>query len=641
MLSRIPILFILLPALAAAQATYRLASPNTNAAAWHEVLGSFGLRPAAATELTRIVILEGAAPEHNVRETSQRATTRNVVDVHRPALEIIWEKDALLPVYALPDHARVFAKERWTGAPLVAGWKTGAQIFLWTATSPGAHGYDRFPYLPQALADLGWDPPYRGNRLWAFFDSGYRARTDFDFLAARWRRAGIAGLHVAAWHYFDGDTAKSEELRRLIEACHRQRILVYAWLELPHVSEKFWHDHPEWREKTALLADAHLDWRKLMNLRNRDCAAAVAGGVRHMLTAFDWDGVNLAELYFESLEGVANPARLTPMNADIRAEFQKQRGFDPLEIFRGSRKQDERLFLDYRADLAARLQREWLDVLTGIKQGKPHLDLVWTHIDDRYDTRMRDLLGADTSRIMPLLPKYEATLLIEDPATVWHLGPKRYLDISAKYGRNPRLAIDINIVERYQDVYPTKQQTGSELFQLVHYAGQGFDRVALYFENSILTCDYALLGAASAPVITNGTSALPYGVRWKGPALVNGRPWPVAGGGTLWLPAGQHAVTPGGAEPLMPVLDLNATLEKASSNGPVTDFEYRAAHRGFVLVPAVLERLEIDGKAAQPRTWTVDDGLVVELPPGAHRVRLFAKTNPKALPQPLSQSVTR
>ena len=24
---------------------------------------------------------------------------------------------------------------------------------------------------------------------------------------------------------------------------------MYAWLEFPHVSEKFWDDHPEWREK--------------------------------------------------------------------------------------------------------------------------------------------------------------------------------------------------------------------------------------------------------------------------------------------------------------------------------------------------------------------------------------------------------
>ena len=71
--------------------------------------------------------------------------------------------------------------------------------------------------------------------------------------------------------------------------------------ELPHVSEKFWDQHPEWREKTAVLQDAQLDWRKLMNLTNRAAFAEVSKGVRDLVMHFDWDGVNLAELYFESL----------------------------------------------------------------------------------------------------------------------------------------------------------------------------------------------------------------------------------------------------------------------------------------------------------------------------------------------------
>jgi len=614
---------LLCTGLAPAQ-SYRVESGD--AAAWAQVFAPFGLPVHAnnTADPAQILIAEGATS--TVRDTGKRVTVRNVELTHRPSLEVIWEKEAELPVYELPAAAHIFARDRWTGAPLAAGWKDGAALRLWTALSPGAKGYDRFPYLPQALADLGWDPPYRGNRLWAFFDSGYRSRADLDFLAARWRRAGIAGLHVAAWHYFDGDPAKAAELEKLIEACHRQRILVYAWIELPHVSEKFWHDHPEWREKTALLADAHLDWRKLMNLRNRDCFAAVARGLRDMLGRFDWDGVNLAELYFESLEGVANPARLTPMNEDIRAEFRAQHGFDPLEIFRGSRKGDTKLFTEYRADLAARMQREWLDVLVGVRRAKPHLELVWTHIDDRYDTRMRELLGADTTRVLPLLGKYDATLLVEDPATVWHLGPRRYLDIGEKYGRNPRVAIDINIVERYQDVYPTKQQTGVELFQLVHFAAQGFGRVALYFENSILPVDYPLLSAASGPVVkaegAKWSAPHPFGLRRPGDVLVDGKLWPVRSGGTVWLPAGTHAVTSTNVRPGLPVLDLNAVLLKASATDAQTELEYRAASRALMLVPALPRVVEVDGKAVTPRTWNAPDGIVIELPPGEHRVKL-------------------
>ena len=150
-----------------------------------------------------------------------------------------------------------------------------------------------------------WSRRSAPRRLWAFFDSSYRSRVDLDYFAARWRAAGIGALHVAAWHYWERDPQADEYLRKLIEACHRHAIPVYAWLELPHVSEKFWDDHPEWREKTALLQDAQLDWRKLMNLTNRAAFAAVAQGMRDLTGRFDWDGVNLAELYFESLEGVS------------------------------------------------------------------------------------------------------------------------------------------------------------------------------------------------------------------------------------------------------------------------------------------------------------------------------------------------
>ena len=97
---------------------------------------------------------------------------------------------------------------------------------------------------------------------------------------------------------------------------------MYAWLELPHVSEQFWKEHPEWREKTALLQDAHLDWRKLMNLTNRECFTAVSKGIKELINRFDWDGMNLAELYFESLEGASNASRFTPMNDDVRGMFQ-------------------------------------------------------------------------------------------------------------------------------------------------------------------------------------------------------------------------------------------------------------------------------------------------------------------------------
>ena len=189
----------------------------------------------------------------------------SLTDVHQPGLPIVWEKGLELPVFELPAGRPGLRARALDGAPMMAG-SARAGAVLWVAVPPGEHGYERFPYLLQALCDLGLEPPFRSSRLWAFFDSAYRSRVDLDYFAARWRKAGIAALHVAAWHFYERDAEQDAYLKKLIAACHREGILVYAWLELPHVSEEFWDDHPEWREKTAVLQDAQLDWRKLMNL---------------------------------------------------------------------------------------------------------------------------------------------------------------------------------------------------------------------------------------------------------------------------------------------------------------------------------------------------------------------------------------
>lgn len=605
--------------LGAATRTYRVGA-GVDAQPWREIFSSFGLIESPDAD---VVIVAGEAEAQApivIRvggAAARQVAVRRVIDQTRPALEIVWEKPQEVPLIELPKNARILARDRWSGAPVAAAYGRT----LWIATPPGEHGYERYPYLIQALTTLGFVPPYVGRQLWAFFDSGYRSRADLDYLAERWRSAGIAGLHVAAWHYFEPDAERDAYLKRLIEACHRRLIHVYAWIELPHVSERFWQDHPEWREKTALGEDAHLDWRKLMNLAHPDCHRAVRSGIDALVTRFDWDGVNLAELYFESLEGAANPARFTPMNDDVRREVRETLGFDPKDVLGKPNDPRLRKFLDYRAGLALRLQKSWLEILESHRRTRPHLDLVWTHIDDRFDPHMRDLLGADSAQALKLAAPARATFLIEDPATVWNLGPRRYLEIAKKYGTPPagaQLAIDINIVERYQDVYPTKQQTGVELFELAHHAAQVFPRVALYFENSILPPDYPLLAAASAvkPRRAGGSITAPamVGVWTGGPVLVDGRPWPVSDGVVAWLPKGEFVLSPAGKAPEFRLVDLNAELLEAEATADGIRIRYRASSSGFFLLNEIPGDCELD-----QRKWPVA-GPLFRLPAGEHEV---------------------
>ncbi len=630
---------------------------------WQRILSSAGHAPASSDKQANILVADPNAPADPVWQTrvsrgaalileggsplavsfgfvpgSTTIPAIHAVDEHNPTLPIVWEKSIAVPRFELPPAAHVFARERWTGAPLIAGLHFGSGAVLWIATNPGTSGYERYPYLMQALADLGFGPSFRSSRLWAFFDYSYRTRANPDYLAAKWRAAGIGALHVASWHFYDADAARDEYLRLLIQACHRQGILIYAWVELPHVSEQFWNAHPEWREKTALLQDAQLDWRKLMNLQNPDCVKAIRIGLRAMMQRFDWDGINLAELYFESLEGAGNPGRFTPMNEDVRAAFRAEAGWDPLDLWKQRTDAASlRRFLDYRAGLVRKMQEDWLAVGLEFRSFRPGLDIVLTHVDDRFDTGMKDAIGADASRVLPLLDTNAFSFLIEDPATVWNLGPERYPEIARRYAplttHTEKLAIDINIVDRYQDVYPTKQQTGTELFELVHMAASAFPRVALYFENSILKPDMSLLAASSATVKSFAQDAAgisidsPDGVEliWnRGGALVDGHPWPLISKTAIILPAGVHRIATAPARTTLAITDLNGTLLSADGTDTQASFRYRSDSRAIATFNHKPAALDLDGQtfaftcAASSAPETSD--CAVLLPRGEHSI---------------------
>ena len=596
---------------------------------------------AAALDRGAVVIVEGdseVAQSLGFVPGAKKISVGSVSDARQPDLPIKWEKAVKVSVFAVPKDAKVLCRERGSGAPLVATLARARGAVLWVAVGPGDDGYERFPFLPQALVDLGIKPPFESRRLWAFFDSAYRLHIDPDQMARQWRAAGISALHAGAWAFIESHPESDEYLRNLIAACHRHGILVYAWLELPHVSDAFWKQHPEWREKTARLKDAHVDWRLLMNLVNPDCHRAVAALIRDMMLRFDWDGVNLAEIYFDGISGVKNLAEFTPLNQDVRREFQQSHGFDPLELFQGQRDPKRlREFLDYRLDLIERLHREWLDELDKVRAERPGLDLVVTHVDDRFDTTMRDNIGADAARVLRLTDQYGATFIVEDPATLWGLGPARYAEIARRYApltKHPEnLGVDINIVDRSK-AYPTSKQVGAEALELFHTAAGAFSRVMFYYERSIDPADLPLLPAAAAVVdgVERKGDALVVasprgvGVRWEGPAAVDGRPWPVRDRERVWLPPGEHTLTPAASSPAASVLDFTGTIESAASVPDGVELVYSSGARALATLDRKPARLTLDGhEASLDLIGEVGGAWVIRLPRGRHNAVVQAE----------------
>ena len=173
------------------------------------------------------------------------------------------------------------------------------------------------------------------------------------------------------------------------------------------------------------------------------------------------------------------------------------------------------------------------------------------------------------------------------------------------------------------------------MFQLVHVAAQAFPRVALYFENSILTPDLPLLASAAATAtITmdkaeqNGSRLIidsrhGVGVSWQGPAFVNGHLWPVRDDSTLWLPAGTSVIEPAPKDSSLRIVDFNGELGSANASTQGLQFSYQSNARALAVLNARPSKVEVDGAPDAVPLSESGASFVLSLPRGQHIVQLM------------------
>ena len=154
--------------------------------------------------------------------------------------------------------------------------------------------------------------------------------------------------------------------------------------------------------------------------------------------------------------------------------------------------------------------------------------------------------------------------------------------------------------------------------------------MALYFENSIRAQDVRWLASAAAVVERyqqDGANVIiqashPVGVRWRGPAQVDGRPWPAQDDETVWLPAGSHRVGPSAAKPAVRLMDFTGDLNSATSSARGLEFTYRSAGRAYAVLDQRPREVRIDGALARPNFLEYSFRVTLALPAGRHLVRI-------------------
>ena len=230
-----------------------------------------------------------------------------------------------------------------------------------------------------------------------------------------------------------------------------------------------------------------------------------------------------------------------------------------------------------------------------------------------------DARAATTSSFLSKTPQPSGT---SDPNATPR-SRKRYAELTPK---RDKLAIDINIVERYQDVYPTKQQTGVELLQLVQIASTSIRPGGAVFRELHRKSRLDLLPSAGAvakrfersgeKVIVESDHGV--GVVWPGDAKVNGRPWPLTDGRIVWLPEGSFVIEPATSSAAR-VRDFNGDLHTAAATSRGVELSYQSGSRALAVLNGKVKRLEIDGREEAP-LMLADQ--VLALPRGQHLVSI-------------------
>jgi hypothetical protein len=600
--------------------------------------------------------------------SSRMLTVSHARDLLFPDSEITWARPAEVDRFEPPPVSTTLVEDSESKTPLAVASREGDGLIVYFATDLDPDtglGYARYPYAFEHLRQrFGFAPPLTASGAEFYFDPGLREQAQIEKLVASWQRDGIRAVYAAAWHFYP---KWSYDYDRLIRLCHERGIAVYAWFELPQVSEKFWDEHPEWREKTATGRDTDAGWRKMMNLANDECRASVLDFVAELIDSHDWDGVNIAELGFDT-NGLGDAAAYAPMNADVRARFRKEASFDPQLLF-------DPLSLYYwqkNGDALARwstfrsnLVREWLVAVldrVGESRTRKQLDVICTALDSIHNPRVTEKTGADIRDVIALMKRYDFTLQVEDPAERWGNSPTRYREFGETYSKlvsdRSRLMFDINVVrDRVRGMGPTALMSGTELALAAASAVRaGNGRVAIYSEASLRPEDRALLptvlGSAArlnatdpAAVainktvrvqlwedqlgIQNRSNGIEDGPNEPAPVL-DGERWVAGDNGEIIVPAGEHRIGGPAREEKFTdrlgigvrVKDISADVTRVERTSLGVAISYLSPRRSWVTVAREPRALRIDGQSIRASLHHSGSTWLVELPAGHHVVEI-------------------
>jgi len=582
---------------------------------------------------------------------------QSIRDNYFPQEYISWKYSQLVNKFDYNDDDEIFCEDASTSLAVAIGrnFGQGKIIYFNTAFDPNTpFGYSNYPYaLEYVKKFFQLLPVFRRENLDVYFDPGLRQTTSIENLVKIWVKQGIRIIHISGWHQY---LKYNYDYQRAIKLAHANGILVYAWLEPPQVSQKFWEKHPEWREKNYKNEDVRPSWRYPVALTDEKCVNALISQYISFLKAYDWDGVNIGELNFEAGKGFESPNLFTPMHLSAREEFKNIYGFDLKEIFNplspyywklnNNAKQD---VINYRINKITSIHDILLKAITNFSKSKKGFTIIVTFYDTYFSPEMKEYHGISSDKIIELQKKYGFLIQPEDPQSKWSTEPSRYLEFGRYYSKklkdSTKLLIDLNILtfRKKQEVtpFPTLLQTGLESYQLINAASLAAPRFTIYSEATCNPQDLSFFAySSSGPVRYRNTSDgyevnSPYSFVLQLPKdikVIDVDDQSVMGyrENKFIIPAGIHTIDcninniPGfSTVELQPqllsftgnILDVNYEMRKLT-------FDYDCTEKALVSLNSKPASIQVDGQNFSFDVLKGNDCFTIFLPVGKHSVKI-------------------
>jgi len=598
------------------------------------------------------------AKDFGIEFASTRINVRRVRDNLFPEEPIVWRYAELVNKFDTDHLDKVFCADEVTETPMVIGKHFGKGKVLYINSRFDPHsqqGYSQYPFFIEYVRRFfQLRPVVRREQVEVYFEPGYRSLYSIENLIRSWVANGIRIVHIGGWQQYPKYTY---DYARLIRLAHANGILVYAWLEPPQISQMFWTNHPEWREKNVNGDDARPSWRYPIALTDTLCIKEMTREFRTFLESCDWDGVNLAELYFEAGKGFEQPAFFTPGHPSAKLELKRKYGidlkaaFDSLSTsFWKTNAAVKNTIINYRVQKIRNVYEILLNAFSDLAKTKPGFQIIVTAFDNFGSPELREQFGVDMRSVLDLQKQYGFTLQVEDPQSKWSLDPRRYIDMGKQYSKlidSSKLMLDLNILNfRNKDAvipFPTLIQTGTESFQLIRSASLGAPRFTIYSESSVNPQDLSLFSNALASDVHYHFTESGISVQTQSSFVLrlpkeiteialDGTPLPPFRDNRYVIPAGEHSIilTPDTRSNFstheLQTRIMSATGEIKSLSYGLRDvtLDYVSDARMLISLSNLPSSVTVDGSPINFTAMKGNDCFSIFLPTGSHRANIIA-----------------